>query len=113
MSAKRSSATRREAAVPEYSLSLDDLEALGDKLDTGRAHGRGGAFLCAVADLAAKAAVDGSEVGGFDFSGGFSLAPFPSTNLRAGLGEVVPATRRASRPRRNDREAKSIILVGG
>jgi hypothetical protein len=101
--------------VSEYSLTVDDLKTLGEKLDNAGLTEAEKAFLAAAVDLAAQAAAEGDEVEGFDFaSRRFAMTAFASTSLSIGFGNsFTPVGTRAAPGAASALGARSIILVGG
>ncbi len=73
------------AAVTEYTMSVDDVKALGAKLDAAGLSESEKAFLAAAVDLAAKSSDADSEVEGFGFSRGYSFAAVETPSLSVGF----------------------------
>jgi hypothetical protein len=101
--------------VSEYTLTVDDLKTLGEKLDNAGLTEAEKAFLSAAVDLAAQSAAGGDEVEGFDFaSRRYAMTAFANTSLSVGFGNSFKPFGTSAAPNAASAlGARSIILVGG
>ncbi len=72
--------------MEEQSISLADIKALGDKLDSVDLTPGEKALLAAAMDVTAKVVGEGGEVEGFGFSTSFNRLQAPVVN--AGMGRL-------------------------
>ena len=100
--------------MSELKLTVDDLQALGEKLDNAGLTEAESVFLAAAVELAAQTASDGDEVQGFNFGQGFMMTAIQSPNLRTGFGSVFRTFGGQAAPGpAASLGSRSIIIVGG
>ncbi len=100
--------------MSDYTLTVDDLRALGEKLERASLTDGEKAFLSTAVELAAQTMAGTDEVSGFDFSKRLSMTAYTSPNLGIGFGNsfrfasprTLPGSGATGSPR-------SIIIVGG